>query len=228
MMRQTQLDKPEISRHGLVRRSGIYERYIKRPLDIICSLAAIVMFGWLYMIVAIVVRVKLGAPVLFRQPRSGRIDPKTGEEKTFTIYKFRSMSDEKDENGELLPDEVRLGTFGKALRATSLDELPEVFNILKGDMSIVGPRPLVVSYLPYYTEEERHRHDVRPGLTGLAQVNGRNDLSWDEKFTYDIKYVYRLSFTLDALILLKTVEKVLKKEGIGQGEERPSNLYDER
>ncbi|WP_298023130.1 sugar transferase [uncultured Dysosmobacter sp.] len=226
-MQQAQVNKPVTSRHGSIR-SGLYGRYIKRLLDIICSLTAIVVFGWLYIIIAVLVRIKLGSPVLFKQPRPGKIDPKTGKEKIFTLYKFRSMSDERDENGDFLPDEVRLGKFGRALRATSLDELPETFNILKGDMSIVGPRPLVVSYLPYYTEEERHRHDVRPGLTGLAQVNGRNDLNWNERFAYDIKYVNNLSFSLDVRILFKTVGKVLKKEGIGQGEERPGNLYDER
>jgi len=227
-MRLAQGNKPEASQDGLVRRCGLYERYIKRLLDIICSLAAIIVFGWLYIIVAVLVRVKLGSPILFKQLRPGKIDLKTGKEKIFTMYKFRSMSDEKDENGNLLPDEIRLGTFGRALRATSLDELPEAFNILKGDMSVVGPRPLLVSYLPYYTEEERQRHDVRPGLTGWAQVNGRNNLSWNEKFAYDIKYVNSLSFGLDVLILFKTVGKVLKREGIGQGEGGPGSLCDER
>lgn len=227
-MQRAQVRKTKTLQYGLVRECGLYERYIKRLLDISCSLAALIVFGWLYIIVAILVRVKLGSPVLFKQLRPGKIDPKTGKEKIFTIYKFRSMTCEKDKKGNLLPDEERLTRFGRILRSTSLDEIPELFNILKGDMSIVGPRPLVVSYLPYYTEEERHRHDVRPGLTGLAQVNGRNNLGWNEKFAYDIKYVSNLSFGLDVLILFKTVGEVLKKEGISQGGGKPTNLYDER
>lgn len=196
---------------------GPYERYFKRPLDILCALAAIIVFCWLYAIVAILVRIKLGSPVLFTQERPGRIDPKTGQEKIFKLYKFRTMTDARDENGELLPDDVRLTKFGRMLRATSLDELPEAFNILKGDMSVVGPRPLLVCYLPYYTEEERHRHDVRPGLSGLAQVNGRNAISWDMKLQYDLVYVSRITFWNDVKIVFRTVVKAAKRSDIQVG-----------
>ena len=154
---------------------GPYEKYFKRALDVFCGLAALLVFWWLYVLVAILVRIKLGSPVLFRQERPGK------NEKVFRLYKFRTMTDARDENGNLLPDEVRLTKFGRALRATSLDELPEVFNILKGEMSVIGPRPLTIQYLPYYSEEERRRHDVRPGLSGLAQVNGRNFIDWDHR-----------------------------------------------
>jgi len=227
-MQQTQAYKTETVQHELVRKQGFYERYIKRLLDIVCSLAAIIVFGWLYIIVAVLVRVKLGSPVLFKQPRPGKIDPKTGKEKIFNMYKFRSMSDERDENGDLLPDDVRLGKFGRALRATSLDELPEAFNILKGDMSIIGPRPLLVEYLPYYTESEHHRHDVRPGLTGLAQINGRNAInSWEERFAYDLEYVKKCSFIMDVSIILKTVGKVLKRSDIQVGSEIKAGRLDD-
>ena len=155
-------------------KEGIYNRVFKRLIDIICALLAIIVFSWLYVIVAILVRVKLGSPIIFKQARPGKIDPKTGKETIFYLYKFRSMTDARDEYGKLLPDDMRLTKFGRFLRSTSMDELPEAFNILKGDMSVVGPRPLLVEYLPYYTKEEHHRHDVRPGLSGLAQVNGRN------------------------------------------------------
>ena len=158
---------------------GIYEKYIKRPLDLFCGLSAIIFFSWLYLLVAILVRVKLGSPVIFTQDRPGK------DEKIFKLYKFRTMTDEKDANGNLLPDSERLTKFGRILRATSLDELPEAFNIIKGDMSIIGPRPLLPSYLEWYTEDEKHRHDVRPGLSGLAQVNGRNFLDWDKRFELD-------------------------------------------
>lgn len=188
---------------------GVYERFFKRPLDIICALLALVVFCWLYTIVAILVRTKLGSPVLFKQERPGR------NEKIFTLYKFRTMTDGKDENGNLLPDEVRLTKFGKFLRKTSLDELPEAVNILKGDMSVVGPRPLLVKYLPYYNEKQSHRHDVRPGLTGYAQVNGRNTISWDEKFDLDVEYVNRITFIGDVKIVFLTVFKsFVKQEGI--------------
>ena len=187
---------------------GVYERFFKRPLDIICALLALVVFCWLYTIVAILVRTKLGSPVLFKQERPGR------NEKIFTLYKFRTMTDERDENGNLLPDEVRLTKFGIFLRKSSLDELPEAINILKGDMSVVGPRPLLVKYLPYYNEKQRHRHDVRPGLTGYAQVHGRNSISWDEKFEMDVWYTENISFSLDAKILLATVKSVLTRDGI--------------
>ena len=178
-------------------------KYIKRILDIISSLLAIIILSPLLVVTAVLVKTKLGSPVLFKQERPGK------DEKIFTLMKFRTMTDERDENGELLPDEVRLTKFGKFLRSTSIDELPELFNILKGDMSVIGPRPLLVQYLPYYTEEERHRHDVRPGLTGWAQVNGRNNVTWEEKFSWDVKYVENISLGIDVCILLKTVKNVL-------------------
>lgn len=187
---------------------GPYEKFFKRPLDIICGVAALLVFWWLYIIVAVLVRIKLGSPVIFKQERPGR------DEKIFCLYKFRTMTDERDENGELLPDEVRLTKFGRALRATSLDELPEVFNILKGEMSLVGPRPLTIQYLPYYSEEERHRHDVRPGLSGLAQVNGRNLVDWDHRLAFDVQYVKKITFMGDLRIILKTALKFVKKEDI--------------
>ena len=186
----------------------MYARYIKRWLDFILSLLAITILSPILLIVAILVRIKLGAPVIFKQKRPGL------HEKIFTLYKFRTMTDEKDKNGNLLPDDQRLTKFGKLLRSTSLDELPELFNILKGDMSIVGPRPLLVKYLPYYTEEERHRHDVRPGLTGLAQVSGRNFLNWEDRFKIDCKYASKVAFFKDVSIVLKTILKVFKKENI--------------
>lgn len=191
---------------------GPYERWFKRPFDILCALAAIAMFWWLYVIVAVLVRVKLGSPVIFCQERPGK------DEKIFKLYKFRSMTDERDADGNLLPDEVRLTKLGRLLRSTSLDELPEVFNILKGEMSVVGPRPLLVRYLPYYADKERHRHDVRPGLTGLAQVNGRNLLSWEERFAMDLKYAEAISAKGDLVIIVKTVQKVLYRENIAMGQ----------
>lgn len=187
---------------------GLYERFFKRALDIFCSLMAILVFWWLYVIVAILVRVKLGSPVLFTQERPGK------NEKVFKLYKFRTMTDARDENGNLLPDNVRLTKFGKLLRSTSLDELPEVFNILKGDMSIIGPRPLLVSYLPWYSDREKLRHSVRPGLSGLAQVNGRNFLDWDSRLELDVQYVEKVSFLGDVKIILKTVSKFVKKQDI--------------
>ena len=187
---------------------GIYERFFKRFLDIFCSLMALIFLGWLLLIVAILVRVKLGSPVLFKQERPGK------NEKIFKLYKFRTMTNEKDENGNLLPDNVRLTKFGRFLRKTSLDELPEIINILKGDMSIIGPRPLLVSYLPYYDDNEKRRHDVRPGLTGWAQVNGRNCVNWDNRLAYDIEYVDKITFAIDVKILFKTAFKFLKKQDI--------------
>lgn len=188
---------------------GIYEKYIKRLLDIIFSFFALVLLSWLYLIIAVLVRIKLGSPVIFTQERPGK------DEKIFKLYKFRTMTDERDEDGKLLPDEVRLTKFGKILRKTSLDELPELFNILKGDMSIIGPRPLLTEYLPYYYDKERHRHDVRPGLSGLAQINGRNSVTWEEKFTWDLKYVDKITFVDDLKILLKTIIKAfIKVEGV--------------
>ncbi len=200
----------------------LYRDYIKRFLDIVLSAGAIIVLSPVMAVTAVLVRVKLGSPVIFKQKRPGK------DERIFEMYKFRSMTDARDENGELLPDDVRLTSFGKKLRASSLDELPELFNILKGDMSVVGPRPLSEVYLPFYTEKEHHRHDVRPGLTGLAQVNGRNNLSWEEKFAYDLQYINKISFSGDATILLKTVGKVLDHEGIGQAEAAPVSLHIER
>lgn len=217
-MQQEQIN--DISKHiRLERKCGIYELYIKRLMDIVCSLAAIIVFSWLYIIVAVLVRVKLGSPVLFKQPRPGKIDPKTGREKIFYMYKFRSMSDERDAEGNLLPDEIRLGKFGKALRATSLDELPEAFNILKGDMSIIGPRPQLVRDMVFMTDEQRMRHTAKPGLSGLAQVNGRNDISWEEKLNWDLKYIEKVSFLGDVKIIFQTVMKAfVKQEGITDGD----------
>lgn len=203
----------------LERKCGFYELYIKRLIDIACSLVAIIAFSWLYIIIAVLVRVKLGSPVLFKQPRPGKIDSKTGREKIFYMYKFRSMSDERDENGNLLPDDVRLGKFGKALRATSLDELPEAFNILKGDMSVIGPRPQLIRDMVFMTGKQRMRHTAKPGLSGLAQVNGRNDISWEEKLNWDLKYVEKVSFLRDVKIIIQTVMKAfIKQEGITDGD----------
>lgn len=186
----------------------MYKNHIKRIVDIVCSGAALFVLSPVYLVLYILVRVKLGAPVFFTQPRPGL------HGKIFNIYKFRTMTDARDEQGNLLPDEVRLTDFGKILRSTSLDELPEIWNIFIGDMSIVGPRPLLVEYLPYYTEEESRRHDVRPGLTGLAQVNGRNNLNWDNRLSLDVYYVRNMSFCNDVLIILKTVRKVFRREDV--------------
>lgn len=215
-MQQTQVNKTtmQIQPIQAERKHGFYEKYIKRLLDIICSLVAIIVFCWLYIIVAVLVRAKLGSPILFKQPRSGKIDPKTGYEKIFYMYKFRTMTDERDENGELLPDGARLTSFGKSLRSMSLDEIPEVFNILKGDMSVVGPRPLLVKYLPWYTEEQRKRHTVRPGLTGYAQAHGRNHVNWDDRFQMDVEYAEKVTFCGDVKIIFETIKTVFKHEGI--------------
>ena len=188
--------------------NGLYNKYIKRILDILISLTFIVLFSWLYLILVILVRIKLGSPVLFCQERPGY------NEKIFTLYKFRTMTDKRDEKGNLLPDSERLTKFGSMLRSTSLDELPEMFNILKGDMSLIGPRPLLVEYLPYYTAEERLRHSVRPGLTGLAQVSGRNYLAWDKRLAKDVEYVNHISFIMDFRIIIKTIMVVFKKEDV--------------
>lgn len=186
----------------------MYKKYIKRFLDIIISLFGLIILSPIILVVAILVRIKLGSPIIFKQDRPGK------DEKIFKLYKFRSMSDKKDENGKLLPDSKRLTKFGKILRATSLDEIPELVNILKGEMSLIGPRPLAVMYLPYYNEKEKHRHDVRPGLTGLAQINGRNVINWEERFAYDIEYVNNITFVNDLKILFKTFYKVIKKEDV--------------
>ena len=191
-------------------RKGIYKRFLKRPLDFILSLMAIIVLSPILLIVGVLVRFKLGSPVLFNQKRPGL------KEKIFTMYKFRTMTDEKDENGELLPDSVRLTKFGRMLRSTSLDELPELFNILKGDMSIVGPRPLLIQYLELYNDHQKRRHEVRPGLSGHAQVNGRNAISWEDKFNLDVEYVDNVSFIGDWKIIFLTIKKVFIKEGISQ------------
>ena len=201
-------------------KNGFYNRYVKRIIDIICALLAIMVFWWLYLIVAVLVRIKLGSPIIFKQERPGKIDKKTGKETIFNLYKFRTMTDKRDVEGNLLPDDVRLTKFGRILRSTSLDELPEAFNILKGDMSVIGPKPLLVEYLPYYTKEEHHRHDVRPGLSGWAQINGRNAIdSWEQRFQYDLEYVKNVSFAFDIKVVLKTIEKVLKRSDIQVGKQ---------
>jgi lipopolysaccharide/colanic/teichoic acid biosynthesis glycosyltransferase len=199
----------------------MYRKYVKRFLDIICAFLALIVFSWLYIIIAVLVRVKLGSPVIFKQKRPGK------GEKIFELCKFRSMTNERDEKGNLLPDSDRLPKFGKILRATSLDELPEAWNILKGDMSVVGPRPWAVSYLKYFTPEEHRRHEVRPGLTGLAQVNGRTASDWDERLKYDIDYVDNVTFISDCKIIILTVKKVFAHEGI-VGAEEQGNFYDYR
>ena len=187
---------------------GIYEKWIKRPIDAFLSTGALIVFSPILIVTAVLVRIRLGSPIFFTQDRPGK------NEKIFKLYKFRTMTDAVDEDGNLLPDEQRLPAFGKKLRSTSLDELPELFNIIKGDMSIVGPRPLLVRYLPRYNKHQARRHEVRPGFTGLAQVNGRNAISWEEKFDWDVKYVDHISFLGDCKIILDTVWTVVKKEGI--------------
>ena len=193
------------------RRKTIYELIFKRPMDFILSLIAIILLSPVMLILVVLVRIKLGGPVLFKQERPGK------NEKIFKMYKFRSMTDKKDENGNLLPDEVRLTKFGKFLRSTSLDELPGLFSILTGKMSIVGPRPLLTEYLTYYTDLERRRHLVRPGLTGLAQINGRNYITWEERFNFDLKYVEKVTFLTDLKIVIKTVLKVVVRSNIETG-----------
>lgn len=188
-----------------MKQSG-YQRWCKRPLDILCAVCALVVFGWLYILLAVLVWADLGTPILFLQERPGK------DERVFTLLKFRTMADRRDAQGNLLPDGERLTALGRFLRRTSLDELPQVWNILKGEMSVVGPRPLLVRYLPYYTDEERHRHDVRPGLTGLAQVSGRNDMSWEERFETDVRYVRRVTFWGDMCIVLRTVKNMFRAE----------------
>ena len=199
---------------------GPYEAFIKRILDCAVAGGALLILSPVFAVIGILVRTRLGAPVLFVQERPGK------DEKIFKLYKFRSMSDARDKNGTLLPDTKRLTKFGRVLRSTSLDELPELFNILKGDMSLIGPRPLAVQYLPYYTEEERHRHDVRPGLSGLAQIHGRNDLPWEERFQYDLQYINHITFLGDLAIFLGTIGKVLKKDHISIRGEGPVIDFD--
>ena len=201
----------------------MYQKWLKRLIDIVVSAAGIIVLSPVLLILWILVRVKLGKPAIFTQERPGK------DEKIFKLYKFRSMTDKRDEKGELLPDEVRLTAFGEKLRGTSLDELPELFNILKGDMSLIGPRPLLVGYLPYYTKREQLRHSVRPGLTGLAQVSGRNFIAWDDRLAKDVEYVEDLSLLLDLKILLKTVMVVFKKENVAvETDSVEGYLWDER
>ena len=201
----------------------MYKFFFKRFLDFCISLIALIIISPILLVITIWLHfANKGAGAFFFQERPGK------DAKIFKVIKFKTMTDERDADGKLLPDEVRLNSYGKLLRSTSLDELPELFNILKGDMAIIGPRPLAKSYLKYYTDEEHHRHDVRPGLSGLAQVNGRNGLSWEEKFKYDLEYVRNISFLNDARIVIKTIKKVIKREGIGQGEEAPVSLSIER
>lgn len=202
---------------------GPYEAYFKRPLDFCLSLGALIVLSPVMAVTAILVKTKLGSPVIFTQERPGK------NERVFKLYKFRSMTDQRDENGNLLPDDIRLTKFGRMLRSTSLDELPELFNILKGDMAVIGPRPLLVEYLPYYTAEEKHRHDVRPGLSGLAQVHGRNAIIWEDKFAWDLKYVERITFLNDAAIVIETIAKTVKRSDILVGKQhKVGRLDDER
>lgn len=199
------------------RKKTFYEKYVKRMLDIMCALASLICFSPLYLLIALLVKVKLGSPVLFTQQRPGMTD-KNGQETIFKMYKFRTMTDEKDENGNLLPDEVRLTAFGKWLRSTSLDELPEAFNILKGEMSVIGPRPQLVRDMVFMTDEQRMRHTAKPGLSGLAQVNGRNAIRWEDKLAYDLKYIKKVSFLEDVKIIFKTIEKVfVRHEDVTDG-----------
>ena len=198
---------------------GTYEKYIKRPLDAFLATGALIVFSPILLITAILVRVKLGSPILFCQERPGK------DEKIFRLYKFRTMTDAVDENGEPLPDEMRLTSFGRKLRATSLDELPELFNMIKGDMSVVGPRPLLVQYLPRYNDHQARRHEVRPGFTGLAQVHGRNGISWEEKFEWDVKYVDHITFIGDWKIIFATVKTVLRHDGISAEGEATMGEY---
>lgn len=209
----------------VIREMSFYEKYIKRMLDIICCIMAIFFFGWLFIVIAILVRIKLGSPIVFKQPRPGLINPKTGREQIFYMYKFRSMSDEKDSEGNLLPDEERMGKFGKKLRETSLDELLEVINILKGDMSIIGPRPQLVRDMVFMNEEVRRRHTARPGLSGLAQVSGRNAISWEEKFDKDIEYINNVSLRNDIKILVKSALKFLGADSVDAAETDVTDDY---
>ena len=223
------------NRKEKTKEKGIYEKYVKRPLDAFLSMGALIVFSPILLVTAVLVRIKLGSPVLFKQNRPGK------DETIFKLYKFRSMLEPQTRDGriitddertnlvaegvDVLSDEERLTSFGRLLRSTSLDELPELWNILKGDMSVVGPRPLSTAYLPYYNEYERHRHDVRPGLTGAAQVNGRNSATWEERFKYDVEYANHISFITDCKIVLKTIEVVLKHNDIGQGNEIPESFH---
>lgn len=195
----------------VMKKHMIYRKYVKRILDFIISLCGIIILSPVLLTVAVLVRIKLGSPVIFKQERPGK------DEKIFRLYKFRTMTDERDKTGQFLPDEMRLTHFGKLLRSTSLDELPELWNIMRGDMSIIGPRPLLVSYLPLYNSRQKRRHEVRPGLTGLAQINGRNAISWKERFELDVQYVDAISFRADIRIFVKTISSVVRREGISSG-----------
>ncbi|WP_096185791.1 sugar transferase [Evansella halocellulosilytica] len=198
---------------------SFYRKFIKRPMDFILSLIALISLSPAIILVGLLVRIKLGSPIIFKQDRPGMY------EKVFTLYKFRTMTDERDENGELLPDHIRLNKFGRLLRSTSLDELPELVNILKGDMSIIGPRPLLVDYLPLYNNFQKRRHEVRPGLSGLAQVSGRNAISWDEKFDLDVHYVDNISFLYDIKIIFQTIKKVFVREGVNFENKAQDNKF---
>lgn len=200
----------DIGKKSTHRPYGPYEHYIKRPLDAFLATGALIVLSPVMLITALAVRIKLGSPVLFTQERPGK------DEKIFKLYKFRTMTDERDENGELLPNDIRLVPFGRKLRATSLDELPELLNVIKGDMSLIGPRPLLIRYLPAYTREERHRHDVRPGLSGLAQVNGRNFVKWDQRLAYDVEYVNKITFAVDLKIIFETIAKVFSHSDVAE------------
>lgn len=199
---------------------GPYERWVKRPLDAVLASLALVALSPVMAATAIAVRARLGSPVIFSQERPGR------DERVFRLYKFRTMTDERDSDGRLLPDDDRLTAFGRWLRSTSLDELPELVNIIKGDMAVVGPRPLLIEYLPWYTEEERRRHDVRPGLTGMAQIHGRNAISWEEKFSWDLRYVDRITFLIDSWVILRTVGKTLGRADIQVGKQHKAGRLD--
>ena len=200
----------------MYRSKGFYEKYVKRIIDIICASLAIIVFSWLYAIIAVLVRVKLGSPVIFKQPRPGMIDPKTGHERIFNMYKFRTMTDEKFPDGRLKPDSERLTSFGRKLRGSSLDELPEAFNILKGDMSVIGPRPQLVRDMVFMSMKQRMRHTAKPGLSGLAQVMGRNAISWEEKLDWDLKYIENISFWGDLKLILLTAKKVFGRSESSQ------------
>ena len=197
----------------------MYKSFLKRLIDIVVSVVFILCFWWLYIVLAVLIRIKLGRPVLFKQERPGL------NGKIFTMYKFRSMTDGRDKNGKLLSDNERLTSFGRVLRATSLDEIPEFVNVLKGDMSLVGPRPLLVEYLPRYNEFQARRHEVKPGITGWAQINGRNAISWEDKFKYDVEYVINQSFLMDLKILFLTVKKVVVRENINQGQDVTMEVF---
>lgn len=209
-------------------KDGFYHKFVKRFLDLSFSLLALIVLSPLFLILIISGSIAMQGNPFFVQERAGKIERLSGKEKPFRLIKFRTMSNAKDKDGKLLSDDKRLNGYGRFLRATSLDEIPELINILVGDMSIVGPRPLPLIYLPYYTSEERHRHDLRPGLTGLAQVNGRNSITWEKKFEYDVAYVQNCSFMMDVKILFLTVKKVLVREEIGQGVEHPGSLHEIR